>query len=292
MKKVIIRLMGTYLNLLALLAPAKAGKKAFDLFCKPQRAPLKHYQLAFLDTSNKFDIDFEGLKIQGYKWGKGPKKLLFLHGWQSHSFRWKKMVETLSLEEYTLIAIDAPAHGLSEGKSITAVLYHKLIVKTVEQLGPMHGVVSHSLGGFSLMFSLYKNPHLPIGKAVLMGAPGEVSDFLLSLQQVLRLSTKCMEAVYTHFEKEIGLHPSYFSAIRFAEKLQVPALLIHDKEDREAPYHYAEAVSKVWNNAQLISTTGMGHNLRNQEVVHWVGEFMKDNQTAFNNLTYTEQAKA
>lgn len=285
MKTIIIRLIGFYLNALALISPKKSGKKAFDLFCRPQRVPLKHYQVEFLDSAEKFKIPFEGLNIQAYKWGSGPKKLLLLHGWQSHSFRWKKLVQTFSHEEYTLYALDAPAHGLSEGKFITAVLYNRLIVQSIEQLGPMHGIVSHSLGGFSLMFSLFNKPQLAVEKVVLMGAPGEVEDFLVSLKETLHLSERCMKAVYGHFENIIGMHPSHFSSKRFAEKLNIPGLLIHDEADLEAPYHYAQSINKIWKNSQLITTQGMGHNLRNQEVVDWVVDFMGNREVEIVKVT-------
>jgi tagatose-1,6-bisphosphate aldolase non-catalytic subunit AgaZ/GatZ len=59
-------------------------------------------------------------------------------------------------------------------------------------------------------------------------------------------------------------------------------LIIHDKEDREAPYHYAERIKGVWPNAKLITTEGLGHNLKSQDVVKMVTGFLEQKQELVN----------
>ena len=127
MKKIVLRLTGLYLNLLALFSPRLAGQKGFELFCSPQKVPLKKHQLDYLNTGESFTFQSEGVRIQGFKWGSGSKKILFIHGWQSHSFRWKNYIESFSKEEYTLYAFDAPAHGQSGGKFLNLPVYSQAI---------------------------------------------------------------------------------------------------------------------------------------------------------------------
>src|SRR5882672_11083788 len=93
MKKLIPKLIGSYLNLMACFSTHLAGRQGFYLFCTPQSAPLKEHQKKFLNAAEKASFVSEGQNIQVYRWGKGPKKVLFLHGWQSHSFRWKNYIE-------------------------------------------------------------------------------------------------------------------------------------------------------------------------------------------------------
>src|SRR5687767_13245540 len=95
MKTLVVKMLGFYLNALAFIAPKKAGHKGFQLFCRPFRTPVTEKQMDFLNTAEKFIAQLGGNTIQGYKWGTGEKKLLFLHGWQSHSYRWKPYVEAL-----------------------------------------------------------------------------------------------------------------------------------------------------------------------------------------------------
>src|SRR6266700_928983 len=99
-KELMIFFFRNYLNTLAWIASAKAGRDGFYLFCKPRRRAVKPHHLEFLNTSEKFAIDYVGKKVQGYKWGNGERKLLLVHGWESHSYWWKNIVSTLSKEKF------------------------------------------------------------------------------------------------------------------------------------------------------------------------------------------------
>jgi hypothetical protein len=43
--------------------------------------------------------------------------------------------------------------------------------------------------------------------------------------------------------------------------------MIHDTEDKEAPYTHALAAHQNWKNSKLITTTGLGHNLKSLELI-------------------------
>ncbi|MDN4164008.1 alpha/beta hydrolase [Cytophagales bacterium LB-30] len=279
-KKLLITGYRLYLHSLALVSPQKAGEKGFQLFCTPRSKPVKPHHLEFLKTASWFVREVNGHTVQGYQWGHGPKKVLLLHGWQSHSYRWKKYVEKFPAEEYTLIAVDAPAHGLSKGKYFTVVLYNELIQDLSTAFGHFHSIVGHSIGGFALLYALYKNPSLSTTQIVVMGAPGEVDDFFTPLQETLSLNKRTMKAIRQHFENQIGKAPSYFSSLRFAKELSLKGLIVHDEEDQEAPFHYAQRLAQVWSSAVLVKTKGAGHNLRDPKVIHLVTDFIQEKEIA------------
>src|SRR5258706_11579443 len=127
-KKLLVFFYGSYLNLLAWIAPAKAGEIGFLLFCRPRRRDVKPHHLEFLNTSERFSISYFGKNVQCYKWGNGQKKLLLLHGWESHSYWWKRIVtRLLKAEKYTIFSVDAPGHGLSDGDYVNIPHYSGLI---------------------------------------------------------------------------------------------------------------------------------------------------------------------
>src|SRR5690349_12674933 len=107
---------GRYLNLMAYVAPTVAGNQGFRLFCRPFRELLNDYHKEFLRSADLFSFDHDGSRIQAYRWGNGTTKALFVHGWQSHSFRWKAYIDAMDIDEYTIYAFDAPGHGLSGGR--------------------------------------------------------------------------------------------------------------------------------------------------------------------------------
>lgn len=271
-----VRMLGMYLESLAMISPSLAARKGFQLFCRPFRTPTTPKQIAFFDSAHKFAFHHEGCDIQAYRWGSGPKKILFLHGWQSHSYRWKPYIEALAKDEYTLYAFDAPGHGLSSGSFLTVPLYSTLIEIFLRQHPDIHTVVGHSLGGFSLLYTFYREPALPVDRIILLAPPGEASDFISVFQSTLKISNRTVQLVIRHFAERYRVTPDFFSSLKFAPRLKVKGLIIHDEDDLEAPYRYAVPLNKHWPSSKLVTTKGLGHNLKSQlvvkEVVNFIGE--------------------
>jgi pimeloyl-ACP methyl ester carboxylesterase len=273
-KRLLIFLYGTYLNALAWIAPSKAGREGFHLFCRPRRRSVKPHHMEFLNTSEKFSISYDGKKVQGYKWGSGPRKLLLLHGWESHSYWWKSIVTTMSKDKFTIFSIDAPGHGLSEGSFINIPHYSGLIEKILLEHGDVYAVLSHSLGSFASIYTMHRAPESPLSKLVLMGTPGEAQDWVNFFKQALGLSMRTVRAIDRHFVAKYGHGPDYFSLKEFAKNVQLSGLIIHDTDDKEAPYTHALAAHQNWKNSKMITTSGLGHNLKSTELIKSVEEFL------------------
>jgi pimeloyl-ACP methyl ester carboxylesterase len=282
MKKIITKVLGAYLNTLAQVAPKKAARDGFYLFCRPFRPKLTDYHKRFLQTADQFSFEHDGINIQAYRFGNGPRKVLFLHGWQSHTFRWKAYIDALDKDEYTVYAFDAPGHGLSAGSYLNVPFYGNIITQLIETIGNVHAVVGHSLGSFSTLYMLHQKPNANVGRVILMAPPGEANDFIEFYQNMLGLNQSTMNLIHEYFTNEFSKPITWFSTTRFAESINIPGLIIHDKEDREAPYHYAERIKRVWPNAKLITTEGLGHNLKSPDVVKMVTGFLEQKQELVN----------
>ena len=275
MNKILVRSIGLYFNTLALLMPTYAAKKGFELFCWPRRIKMKPHQLEFLSQADEqFKIDYAGKKVQAYRWGNGSKKVLLLHGWQSHSYWWRYVINRLSKEEFTIYSIDAPGHGLSEGDFLNLPYYSGLIEQFIIEQKAIHAILTHSFGGFAAVYTLHRLPQLQVSKMVVMAAPGEVEFFFQYYQRLLGLSKRAIQLINDYFEKYIGYPPSYFKMKEFSKSLTLHGLIIHDTEDKEAPYQTALDMNEVWKNASLITTTGLGHNLKSKELVEQVAMFV------------------
>lgn len=279
MKKLVTKSLGAYFNTLAWVAPKKAGKFGFELFCRPFRGKITAQHLAFLHSAERFTIAHRNEKIQVYKWGHGPEKVLFVHGWQSHTYRWKKFIEGFDVTKHTLYSMDAPGHGLSTGNFLTLPLYGEVLEKVLEQIGRVNTVISHSIGSFTSIYTFHKNPQLSPEKLVALASPGEVKEFFLFYAQQLSLSSRTIHLMRSHFEKTVGFPPEYYSASAFALTLHCQGLLIHDEDDDETSVKNSIAIHQAWKNSSLMITKGFGHNLRSQDVVDRVIDFAKGNDS-------------
>ena len=66
----------------------------------------------------------------------------------------------------------------------------------------------------------------------------------------------------------------YFSTQKFAVDIPAEGLIIHDEEDLETPYHYAVKINERWKASTLITTKGLGHNLKSKDVVKTIVHFI------------------
>ena len=67
----------------------------------------------------------------------------------------------------TIIAIDAPAHGLSTGKEFNVPLYTEFLEIAVNKYKP-HILIGHSIGGAACVYHQVKYPNTIIKKLILL----------------------------------------------------------------------------------------------------------------------------
>jgi pimeloyl-ACP methyl ester carboxylesterase len=198
-----------------------------------------------------------------------------LHGWQSHTYRWKVYIEALS-KDHTVYTLDAPGHGLSGGKLLNVPLYSEVIEEQLKRVGDIDTIITHSLGGFSTFYTFYRNPALSVNKIIALASPGEAKEFFDFYTRTLRLSEKTTQLIIDRFEETFQKTPEFFSAPTFASSLTIPGLIIHDEHDDETPFYHAERIHRAWKNSKLIKTKGFGHNLKSTEVIKEVIQFVND----------------
>ncbi len=265
-----MKLIGFYLNTLANIFPKVAARQGFFLFCYPVRTAMNGHQKSFLASADKFPVPYKDQTLQGYRWGQGPKKVLFVHGWQSHSYRWKPYIDAWSLDDYTLYAFDAPGHGLSSGNSFTVPDYTHALLNVKEIIGDVDIMIAHSVGCFAVLYGMHLQSDLRLKKLILLAPPGQASDFLNHFRNLLGLNPKMVNLIIRTLEHRFNLPLSYFSTITFAEAIQVPGLIVHDLHDQDTPYQNAVAIQKKWPQGHLITTSSYGHRLKSPKVVNAV----------------------
>ncbi len=265
---------GHYFNSLAFFQEEKTAAKAFQLFCTPRKGRVLPEQKSFLESAKDDVLETNGLHIQTYRWqGDGPT-LLLMHGWESNTFRWRNFIPKLQQEEYNIIALDAPAHGNSSGELLNVPLYAELAQRVIEMYEPDY-IIGHSIGGMTMIYNQYRYKNPSIKKLVALGAPSELADFMRQYRTTLGLNQKLMGALEDYFIKHFGFSFAEFSTSRFAQKLTVPGLLIHDEMDAIAPIWSSEQVHANWQNSTLIRTKGLGHSLHQDKVRNQIVEFLK-----------------
>ncbi len=272
--KAVPKTVGALLNASSIISSKYAAAKALSLFATPRKGLVNKYQEHFLNTSKKIQLSYNGFSIMTYHWAGDSKTILLSHGWESNASRWKKLIELLKADNYNIIALDAPAHGNSESREFNAILYSEFINEVCKEFKP-EIMIGHSVGGMASVFYQNKYQSETLEKMVLLGAPSEFKTILKSYTDLLNYNEKVVESLNVLIEETFGAPPDEFSTAKFAQSLiDVKGLIIHDKKDNIISFRDAELIHNNFKNSQLISTSGYGHSLNNEEVYNHIIEFI------------------
>jgi pimeloyl-ACP methyl ester carboxylesterase len=265
---------GAYINLLCLFAPKKATLLAFSLFSHPRKGKLTTTQLPpFLAEAEKEIFDKDGQAIQTYIWRGNEKIIFLLHGWESNTARWKKLIPHLLETGHTIIAIDAPAHGLSEGKEFNVIRYAASINIVAKKYSPNY-IIGHSIGGKASLYyqATYNNP--TVEKMVLLGAPSDYAIIFKNYVGLLRLSSRMEQLIHQHYWDRFQIKVAEFSAQYYAQSITAKGLLLHDLDDKVVLHDESQKINHYWKASVLETTQGLGHSLQNKIVYKKIVDFL------------------
>ncbi|MCB9316244.1 MAG: alpha/beta fold hydrolase [Lewinellaceae bacterium] len=270
------RIMGFFLNTLAAISPRLAGQLGFYLFGLPVRKRKKPQEMQYLATADLQFVRINGKKIAVYHWGFMGPIVLLAHGWESHAGRWRKVAPLLVQAGFQVVAVDAPAHGRSEGRHFTMLKYADVLRAVFQRFGPIDTVIGHSVGGAALIWAMGTlSPALRPRQAVILASFSTLHYIMENARKLVGASDTLMRAMDDYIERVTGHRISYYSIAHMAEKLgDVEALLIHDRHDRVTAFRESESLVAAWPGARFMVTEGFGHGLTAPQVVSTVLEFV------------------
>jgi esterase/lipase len=265
---------GTYINLLSFINHTKATQIAHGYFSQPRKGKFTEDTLpktlkgAYSETIlHNEDI------IQTYIW-KGNETIIFLiHGWESNSSRWKKMLPYLKKSGSTIIAIDGPAQGLSSGKEFTVPKYAEYIDIAAKKHQPNY-IIGHSMGGQTSLYYQYKYQNPSVQKMVILGAPSDFTIILKNFITLLSLNNKVRKALEIKYTKVLNQNLEQFTSKEFVSKINVKGFLAHDIEDTVVLFDEGKKIVEAWRDVQFIQTKGLGHKLHDDDLYKKIAQFL------------------
>ncbi len=274
MKIILLKIISVYLNLINLISSKIGGRHAFFVFCYPFKAKISEKQQVFLDTAHQFKLPVDDFEIQCYRWGNGSKNILFVHGWQSNTYRWRKHINSLPQDRFTIYSFDAPGHGNSGSLIGNVPLFEKSIQKIMDHIGGAESIISHSIGSFSSLYYIHQNPQFQPSKLVTLATPDSIEDFLDYYFPLLKLSNKTKQNFKKYFSKYTQKDLSYFRLENLLNRNNSSGLIIHDEGDKTVTADYSKKLHHLWPYSKLVITRGLGHKLKGDNIVQMVNEFV------------------
>jgi pimeloyl-ACP methyl ester carboxylesterase len=266
-------LYGAYFNCLSYLSGSITGKQAFLTFSKVRKGRVQPQQYEFLEKARNGILSVNGHELQTYHWPGSGETVLLVHGWESNSYRWHKLIEQLQLHDFNIMAFDAPGHGYSSGEYLHVPLYGDCLLNMIQKHRPRH-LVAHSMGGMTSLYMHYKHPDSGVEKIVTIGSPSEFHEMMEHYRSLLKLNQRVLKALDTYVVQHFGFHIREFSTSRFANSIPQKGLLFHDKSDPITPFHASEKVHANWVDSTLVSTEGLGHSMHQDSVNKRIVDFL------------------
>lgn len=228
----------------------------------------------FLNTAVQKKLSYQGFNIMTYQWEGTKETILLVHGWESNTSRWKKLIEILKANNYNIIALDAPAHGNSGSALFNAMLYSECIHEVAKTIDPSI-IIGHSVGGIASVLSMHNHHLASVEKLVLLGAPSNFEGIFKRYKGMMGYNKKVSDGIDHFILDRFGHLPNYYHIKNFSENIHSKGLVIHDKEDTIIPYSDALEYQEFYKNSQLISTSGLGHGLKSKEINEHILDFIK-----------------
>lgn len=260
----------TFFAALNAISPRAAGLVALRMFRTPRRHRRPAWEKQIADRGTRLRV---GSNLAAHAWGAGAIVLL-VHGWEGRGTQLGHFVDPLVKAGFRVVAVDNPAHGDSSGTRTDLIEATEALRKVARELGPLAGVVAHSFGGAVTTLALERG--LDAKAVVLIAAPSSVEAVIRRFGQTVGVPHAGMRAFREGIERQTGVRLKDVEIVERVPGLHVPALILHDRDDREVPFHHAERLAARWPGATLVATSGLGHRriLRDEEAIRRVVAFV------------------
>lgn len=305
MNKAILSSIRVMFSFASKIAPKITGRVAFRLFCTTFKVDNKspQHQTILCRAQQQFShathhtISYSGGTIAAFEFSPTlltdssdntnshaarhtVQTVLLVHGWQSHALFMNKFVEPLQSQGFRVIAIDLPGHGQSSGRLFHLPLAVEALHAVREKLGDANMIVSHSLGGAvaatTLAGTLPSHASVSISKLVLISSPDSMTKIFDDFAVMVGLNKTANDALHNNVTRLSGLVTDEFNVSTQLQQVQADILLIHSPDDKEIPFHEAEAIAQANESAILKSVDGLGHRriIASDEVVAMTVDFI------------------
>jgi pimeloyl-ACP methyl ester carboxylesterase len=193
----------------------------------------------------------------------GAASVLMVHGWTGEASFMSAFAEQFRRRGFRVVLFDFPAHGRSAGRHTNLIACAHATREIAEQLGPIHFVVAHSLGGLAALLAGGGGPPMPraypFRAFVLVSMPNKFADVTHTFGERLRLRPAAQRHYEHRLEQLAHRSIAEFTGANLLAATGRPALLLHARDDREIPFANAEQIAGQGLPAELVGFDGLGH---------------------------------
>ena len=271
------------------VSPTLAARVAVDWMFRTRRGRVEAWERTLLDEAEQLSLAGPSGPLAVYRFGRGPLVLL-VHGWNGRATQLGAFVPALVQAGYQVVAFDAPGHGASAGSRSSIVAFANAFDTVVDAVRPfcqpIHGVVTHSLGGSAAAFAMGRalaqgerggDAAFSRTRLVFIAPPTDMREVTGQFSSALGLGDETLSEMQRVAEQRLRTRFDEANTLRLASSINLPLLVLHDHEDRAVSIEHGRRLVEAWPDAELGVTTGLGHNriLRDENTVRRATNFIR-----------------
>ncbi len=254
-------------------------KKVYRAFFGPGKYEVKSADEEIIARGSNYRLPFEGGELAVTTWGEKGPSVLLMHGWGGARAQMTGFVEPLLAAGYRVVAYDQPAHGESDGKTTNVLEIAPTMDLVMKREGKFDAIIAHSFGTLITSFALVKKNFPPPARLVYFGSFNRLMAALPRFQALANLPDAVIDGlnamINQNFDRDV-----LDSIVNedLVQKIDIPALMFHDRSDDVTPVEDSRAIANAWTDAQYIETNGLGHRgaLQSKEIHEQVIKFLKN----------------
>lgn len=203
---------------------------------------------------------FEGVQLAVHRRGDiGPDRpvVLLVHGWAGSAGQMRRLADTLAADGFDPVLLDLPAHGGSGGWRATLPQFARAVYAATARLGPLHGVVAHSLGALATLHASARG--LPAQRLALIAPSAPPAQFIDWFAGSFGLPPTLGERMRQQIEHREGVPLAEYEPGWLGPRVAQPVLLLHDEGDRVAPISASRRLAQAMPSLRLEPRQGLGH---------------------------------
>ena len=247
------------LRLALSLFPRVAERWLYGLWFTPLRGRVREKDLRALGAPDEeFRAITESFSVRVRRHGYGPEVLL-VHGWGGYGAQFSHLAGALNAAGYAALIYDLPGHG-ENPRARVHVGHSAELIEAIAKQRRLHAIVGHSLGAYAAGIAIARG--VPTQAFVGLAASANLKTLLLHFQRLLELPPQHVRSLRERLEREFGTEVwCRYSLDYHMPRVQVPTLLIHDRDDRVTAWQTADYLAAMAPHAVVQYTKGLGHNL-------------------------------
>lgn len=241
-------------QVLGRFAPSLTADVARRLMMRPHQNPPRSWELDALDSAERVTLRFG---LSALRWGTHGPVVLALHGWRGRATQFARFVAPIVASGRQLIALEAPGHGRSPGRESNVVAFAQALHEAASELRGLEALIGHSMGGGAAMLAIAEG--LPVERAVVIGAPAALTRVLDRFADEIALPASAKRAFFASVDRHVGMPAAAIDSSALGHRLDLPGLVVHDRDDDMVPFAEGESLARDWRGAEFLATEGLGH---------------------------------